>query len=78
MERCVREGLERRKKSTQHQPRGAVTEELCAGRVASDIVRWVVATAQGAKLARREGQLNAVASEILRSRANTPPVQMRI
>ena len=42
------------------------------------MIRWVVATVQGILIKRREQQLTTVASEILRCKANTPPVRSLI
>ena len=56
----------------------AVTQELRAARLASAIVRWVVATVQGAMLSRRERQLSTVAHEILRCRFDVPAVPMKL
>ena len=54
------------------------SDALRASRVASAIVRWAVSMVQNIITKRRERQLNAVASEILRCRANTPPVRLRL
>ena len=54
------------------------SDVLRASRVASAIVRWAVSMVQNIITKRRERQLNAVASEILRCRANTPPVRLRL
>lgn len=54
------------------------SEALRANRVASALIRFVCATAQGVLLRTREGQLNRVGAEVLRCRANVPAVHMRI
>ena len=51
---------------------------LCVARLASALIRWAVVTAQLALLSHREQELNALASEILRCKANVPPVKLRI
>ena len=51
------------------------SEVLRASRVASAIIRWVVATVQLLLIRRRAAQLNAVTDVILRCKADTPAVR---